>query len=188
MLAKFSLTFDPVVGVLIAGGFALLFGAAASHKLRDLREFSAVFAAYELAPGWVRLELVWLIPLMELAVACGLLVPGTRPAAAALGVSLLIVYSIAIGRNLRAGRTAIACGCGGFGQRSPIAGWMVWRNLSLAVLLAAAWVPWNVRAFEFTDGLTVFCGLAALSALYSCMERLLSQPGLGANSALERSR
>jgi len=167
-----AISLDPAIGALIISGFALLFAAAASHKLRNIPEFAAVFAAYEIGPALARLKLYWLIPLFEVGVAVGLCLPATRVVAALSGLTLLIAYSTAIALNLRAGRTAIACGCGGLGRKSPIAAWMVWRNLGLALVLALALVPWSSRNFELTDGLTVVCGLATLGALYSCVERL----------------
>jgi hypothetical protein len=170
---EFSLALDPAVGALIIGCFALLFIVAASHKLRNMGDFRTIFAAYELSPAWLRWRLHWLVPVLEIAVAGGLLARPTRAAAACLGLALLIGYSIAISLNLRAGRTAIACGCGGPDRRSRIAPWMVWRNLALALLLAGALLPWSSRPLELTDALTLVLGLAALCALYSCTERLL---------------
>jgi len=171
-----AVALDPAFGTLIIGSFALLFAVAASHKLRDMGEFRSIFAAYELSPALVRWKLHWLVPVLEIAVALGLLTPPARTAAAGVGLALLIGYSIAIALNLRAGRTAIACGCGGPDRRTRIAPWMVWRNLALALPLTGALLPWTSRPLELTDALTLVLGLAALSALYSCTERLLGHP------------
>ncbi|HEX2791181.1 MAG TPA: MauE/DoxX family redox-associated membrane protein [Steroidobacteraceae bacterium] len=168
---------DPAIGGLIVGCFALLFVSAAGHKLRDLHRFAEVFAAYGIAPAVNRWQLSWLVPIVEIAVALGLLLPPARGAAAAAGSVLLLGYAIAIGINLRAGRNAIACGCGGPDQRRPIAGWMVWRNLLLAALLGLAMLPWSARALEWTDGATIGFGLASIALLYWCAERLLGELG-----------
>jgi hypothetical protein len=168
---------DPAIGSLLVGCFALLFAGAASHKLRDLNQFAQVFAAYQLAPMLGRPQLAWMVPLLEIAVALGLLLPQSRGAAALAGAVLLLGYAIAIGINLRAGRSAIACGCGGPDQRRPIAGWMIWRNLLLAMVLGVATLPWSARAFEWTDGATVGFGLAAIALLYACADRLLGELG-----------
>jgi uncharacterized membrane protein YphA (DoxX/SURF4 family) len=168
---------DPAIGSLLVGCFALLFAGAATHKLRDLNQFAQVFAAYQLAPALGRPQFAWLVPLLEIAVALGVLLPHSRRAAALAGAVLLLGYAIAIGINLRAGRSAIACGCGGPDQRRPIAGWMIWRNLLLAMVLCAATLPWSARAFEWTDGATVGFGLAAIALLYACADRLLGEPG-----------
>ncbi len=168
---------DPAIGSLLVGCFALLFAGAAGHKLRDLRQFAQVFAAYQLAPGLGRPQVAWLVPLLEIAVALGLLLPQSRRAAALAGAVLLVSYAIAIAVNLHAGRSAIACGCGGPDQQRPIAGWMMWRNVLLAMVLGVAMLPWSERAFEWTDGATVGFGLAAIALLYACAERLLGELG-----------
>ena len=63
---------DPALGNLLAAAFALLFASAAIHKLRDLAGFADAFAAYELLPAGAA-RLAWLLPLLELAVAAGVL-------------------------------------------------------------------------------------------------------------------
>lgn len=168
---------DPAIGGLITGALALLFAAAARHKLRDLARFATVFADYGLASGMSRRRLTWTVPLLELAIATGLLWRATRPAAASAGALLLLGYAAAIGVNLRAGRTAIACGCGGPDEGQPVAGWMLWRNGLLASALGLSALPWSARALEWTDGVTIGFGLPALALLYASAERLLAQPG-----------
>jgi uncharacterized membrane protein YphA (DoxX/SURF4 family) len=168
---------DPAIGSLIVGCFVLLFVSAASHKLRDLKQFAHVFAGYNIAPAVNRWRLSWLVPMAEILVALGLLLPVSRAAAAAAAAALLLSYAIAITINLRAGRSAIACGCGGPDQRRPIAAWMVWRNLLLAIVLSLTMLPWNARELEWTDGATLGFGLVAMALLYSCAERLLGELG-----------
>jgi hypothetical protein len=168
---------DPAIGSLIVACFALLFLSAASHKLRDLTQFAEVFAAYGIAPAIHRWQLSWLVPLLEAAVAAGLLAPRSRAAAAAIGAGVLLSYAMAIAINLRAGRSAIACGCGGLDERRPIAAWMVWRNLLLAVVLSVALLPWSTRALEWTDAATIGFGALAIALLYACAERLLGEVG-----------
>jgi len=165
---------DPAIGSLIAGCFVLLFASAAGHKLRDLESFRQIVADYRLS-ALTRLPLAWLVPLLEIAVAAALLPPVSRATAAAVGAGLLLSYAAAIALNLRAGRAAIACGCGGLDDRRPIAAWMVWRNLLLASVLALALLPRSARALEWTDGVTLGFGLVAMTLLYFCAERLLGE-------------
>ena len=124
---------DPAIGTLLSGAFALLFASAAFHKARHFAHFAAVFRAYRLVPP--ALPLAALVPMLELSVAAGLLLPVARPAAAVTGAALLLLYATAIGVNLRRGRHDLSCGCGGPDERRPIAAWMVVRNLLLAALL-----------------------------------------------------
>lgn len=182
-----AVVLDPALGSLIVSCFMVLFASAASHKLRDLERFSQIFAGYGLPAAFNRWRVAWLVPLLELAIAAGLLPPASRTAAAAAGAALLLGYALAIALNLRAGRDAIACGCGGLDERRPIAAWMVWRNLLLAMVLALAMLPWNARVLEWTDGVTLGFGLVAMTLLYRCAEGLLGElarsPGAGDRGA-----
>jgi hypothetical protein len=164
---------DPAVGALLAGCYALLFASAALHKLLDLPRFAAVLDAYALLPG--RLRLAWLAPLSESAVAIGMLAGVTRPWAGLLGAVLLTLYAAAIAINLRRGRIDLACGCGGPNERRPIAPWMIWRNLGLAVLVCGAALKWSHRPMVAVDALTVAAGVATAALLYVSLDRLLGQ-------------
>jgi len=162
---------DPAIGILVIACFATLFGVSGLHKLRDPAAFGAVFAAYDLGPSRASLA----VPLIELAVALGLLLgEGFRRTAAVVGILLFVTYAGAIGVNLFRGRRDLSCGCG-FGNTEPIAPWMVARSLMLAVLLAGTLLPWKHRDLTVIDLLTIGFGLASMSLLYLCIERLLGQ-------------
>jgi hypothetical protein len=164
---------DPAIGALLAGCCALLFASAALHKLLDVRGFAAVLDAYALLPGLGRLAPA--VPLAELTVAAGMLAGVARPWAAVGGAVLLCAYAGAIALNLRRGRTDLACGCGGPNERRPIARWMVWRNLALALALGSAALPWSQRPMLAMDALTVAAGVATAAFLYVSLDRLLGQ-------------
>ncbi len=170
---------DPAVLGLITACAVLLFGAGAVHKLRDPRRFTELFAAYQLLPARTRPLLSRLVPYAELAIAAGLAVDVARPAAAAAGVALLLVYAAAICINLMRGRFELACGCGGPDDRNPIAAWMVWRNLISAALLSAACLPPLIRPLTLTDAVTVGFGTATCALVYLCIDRLLARPARG---------
>lgn len=164
---------DPAIGLLLVAVVALLFGSAAFHKLRDLKRFDEIFAAYGVMSTVSRWRLSWIVPVLELVTALGLLVDVTRPYAAALGVLLLLSYAVAIGINLRRGRRDLACGCGGPDERRPIASWMVWRNVLLALVVLSTLVPWSGRPLGVTDGVTVVFGLLTLALIYLCVDQLM---------------
>jgi len=168
---------DPVIGSLLVGCFVLLFASAASHKLRDPAQFAQVFAGYGIAPQLSRWRLTWLVPVVEVLLAIGLLLPASRTAAAATAAGVLLGYAIAIAINLRAGRRLVACGCGGPDQQRPIAAWMVWRNALLAAAVGLTMLPWSTRQLQWTDAVTVGFGLLAIALLYACVERLLGELG-----------
>jgi hypothetical protein len=165
---------DPAVGLLVTVTMALLFGSASVHKLRDLNRFEEIFAAYGVLTFVSRWKLSWVVPVLELAIAVGLVFDTTRMLAAVVGAALLLVYAAAIGVNLKRGRRDLACGCGGPNDRSPIAPWMLGRNAALALLLGCAWVPWTSRPLVFTDAVTVVFGLATLALVYLSVDQMMS--------------
>jgi len=166
---------DPGIGFVLTVGFVLLFAHAAAGKWRSVSEFSAVLANYRLLPARLVGACALLVPALESVVALLLLAPATRPAAATLGVALLLAYATAIAVNLRRGRFDLDCGCAGPADRRPIAGWMVWRNLLLVAALASVAAQWSPRELGWTDLLTVAGGVAVLALLYVAVDRLLGQ-------------
>lgn len=162
---------DPVVAHMLLAAFVILFASAALHKWRQLARFDAVFADYALVPAsWGRLSR--LVPLLESAVAAGLLPALTRPYACATGVLLLLSYAGAMALNLQRGRQDIACGCGGPDDRRTIAAFMIWRNLLLALPLGATLLPSSQRVLAPTDAITAMFGVAAAVTVYLCADRL----------------
>jgi hypothetical protein len=164
---------DPAVGLLLVFTVALLFGSASVHKLRDLGRFDEIFSAYGVLPVLSRWRLSRGVPVMELAVAVGLLAAASRIYAVGVGIVLLLGYAAAIWINLRRGRRDLACGCGGPDERRPIAAWMVWRNVLLAGVLAVTLVPWITRPLGFTDVVTLTFGLLTLALIYLCVDQLM---------------
>lgn len=172
------LTIDPAVAALVSTCTALLFAGAAGHKLRDLRRFDEIFRAYGLLPPAGRLRLSHAVPALELMVAAGLLLDGARTAAAGVGILLLLAYATAIAVNLLRGRRDLACGCGGPDDRRPIAPWMVWRNLLIAIALGTIMLlPWTARALAPADAVTIGFGTTACALAYLCLDRLLANTG-----------
>jgi hypothetical protein len=165
---------DPAIGLLIVACLALLFASAALHKLRDLGRFAELLGAYRVLPLGAE-RLAALIPMLELAVAAGLLATPARPFAATVGVALLLGYAAAIAVNLARGRRDLDCGCGAGDATRPIAAWMVTRNLVLALALAATLYPWQLRQLLPTDALTVGAGLTVATLLYGCLDRVLGR-------------
>ena len=170
---------DPAAGYLLALGGALLFAAAAAHKLRDLPAFTHVFVAFCLLPdAWAR-RTAWIVPCAELATALALALtlasPATRRAAVLAAIGLLLAYASAIALNLVRGRRDLECGCGSRRERRPIAAWMVWRNVIIAAALGAATLPWAPRTLGPADVLTVAGGLIVAAMLYAAADRLCGE-------------
>ncbi len=117
---------DPAISTIIAAGVALLFAAAALHKLADWPRFRAALEGYRIVPAW--LAPIAASGLVALEVyGCG---SARTPAHAACrriprrhAARPRTRSQSAI--NLLRGRTSIDCGCLGAGGRSRIGRWMV---------------------------------------------------------------
>ena len=151
----------------------MLFASAAAHKLRDLARFDEIFSAYGMIPALSGVRISWAVPVAEIAVAAGLASSVTRPYAAALGILLLLAYAAAIAVNVTTRAPRSSCGCGGPDERRPIAAWMVWRNMLIALAVATAFAPWTDRPLTMTDGITIVFGLLTVALIYLCADQLL---------------
>ncbi|HZF16334.1 MAG TPA: MauE/DoxX family redox-associated membrane protein [Steroidobacteraceae bacterium] len=169
---------DPVFSLLAIAALALLFGSAALAKLRDRARFTAVLEAYDVLPAPMARILAVGLPFMELAVAIGLFVTQFRPVAAGTAGALLLIYGAGIAWNLARGRRDIDCGCEGFGQRRPIAPWMLVRNAILIGVAAVAGAVPTARPVVLTDVLTIAGGLAVFVLIYFAADRLLAPRAL----------
>ena len=173
------LMIDPAVAALLAGAFALLFASAALHKLLDPARFAAAFHAYQVVPPALG-RVALLVPVLELAIAAGLLAADSRHGAAAAGAALLLTYAVAIAINLGRGRRDLDCGCGGPRERRPIGAWMVWRNFALGGLLGLLLLPQTARALDATDALTIGAGTVVAALLYMSVDVLFGRTALQA--------
>ena len=91
---------DPVVDTTLRMGLSLLFLAAASHKVGDLRRFRATLVEYHILPRRVVPASAVLVVAAEVALAVLLLVPAMRAPALLSAAALLGLYGGAIALNL----------------------------------------------------------------------------------------
>jgi hypothetical protein len=161
---------DPALQLALHAAAALLFVAAAAHKLRDLPGFRGALAGYRLLPEPLVPAAAAGLVTAELAVALGCLVPGAGGAAALAGCGLLALYSAAAAVNLVRGRRSIDCGCGGPAGRRPLSGGLLGRNAALVALLLVCALPAGGRPLVWLDALTIVSLLALLALLYAALD------------------
>ena len=162
---------DPIVAHVLRACFALLFAAAALHKLRDLSAFRDTVARYELLPSRLARPAAALVVAAELTVAATItLVPWTSLVAAAM----LALYALAIAINLARGRSDLDCGCMGPAAHTPISNRLVVRNTVLVALALALSTPVAPRALVWVDALTVLAATAALAGCWLATEQMLA--------------
>jgi len=163
---------DPVIELSLRLALALLFAAAAWHKVSDRIHFGATVSSYQLLPSWLVAPFTWVLPSAEVSVAFGLLLPPTRQAAAVGAAMLLFVYAGAIGVNLARGRREIDCGCFASSARVPLSNWLVARNVILILAAFILVMPVRPRALIWIDVLTITTAVTTLSLLWSAGQRL----------------
>ncbi len=164
---------DPAAVGAIVGALALILFAATWHKLSEPEVFAGALQAYELVPRWAVVPVARLLPLTEIAIGIGMLVPLARQFALLALALLLMVYTAAIGINILRGRRQIDCGCGGEAQ--TLSWGLVVRNAVLAVAAVLVSGPTSDRDLEWLDAVTLLGGVLAFYGLYLLFDELLRQ-------------
>jgi len=159
---------DPALLGVLRASLALLFAAAALHKLRDPAGFAARLAGYALLPAWSVRAFAFALAGAELALCVGLVLPATARLSALTAMALLLVYAGAIAINLRRGRRGIDCGCG-LAPR-PLGSDLVLRNVVLAAFALCAALPSGPRALVWLDAWTIACATLAMAALFAALD------------------
>jgi uncharacterized membrane protein len=170
------MTLDPALSLVATLLLAVVFGAAALTKLRELDVFAGVVEQYDLLPR----SLVWpfahALPVVELAAALGILFPATRALAAWVLMLLLLAFAAAMALNLLRGRSDIDCGCFIGLLKQRISWPLVIRNLALVGFGLALVADSTGRPLAPLDWFTVAAGTGCLLVLYGAIGRLF---GLG---------
>jgi uncharacterized membrane protein YphA (DoxX/SURF4 family) len=175
----FSTEIDPLLGWVLRLCTGLLFVSAGYHKLRDPTAFRQVVGHYALLPQRLVPAVAASLPVAELALAAGLVLPellgidsiGQVTRGAALGVvGLLGLYTAAMLANLARGRTGMDCGCGSSGVHRPIGMGLLARNGFLLVAAALCVLPADGRALTWLDGVVVLPCVISCALLYAALE------------------
>jgi hypothetical protein len=155
------------VGIAVRTLIALVYLSAAIGKLRHLSVFHGVVANYRLLPSFLVAPVAYGLPPVEAAIGAALLL-GLRSAWAEWAAAgLLLVFALAMGINLRRGRSNIDCGCFQSALRQPLRWALVMRNIVLALLLGLA-----MRTSGPADWRSVIDGLLVGGALFLILQSL----------------
>jgi hypothetical protein len=174
---------DPAAAGIVVGALALILFGAAWHKLSEPSAFLSSLAGYRLLPEATLDVAARAIPVIEIALGLGLLIPATRIFALIGAALLLLAYGAAIGVNLVRGRSYIDCGCGGAAH--PLSWGLVVRNSVLAAAALAVSGPTVERTLGWLDAFTLIAGVLAFYVAYLMVDELLRQASRMARS--ERS-
>jgi hypothetical protein len=164
---------DPALRSVLRAVLALLFLAAASHKLRDFAAFVRALDAYAIVPARLGRAVAACLVAFEVGVAAAL-ISFASSAGPALAAALLGLYSAAIAVNLGRGRFDLDCGCslGRGGQK--LSWWLLARNSALLVAALLATLPPSPRPLTWIDVLTIVGCTAALLLIHHGGDTLLA--------------
>jgi len=165
---------DPVFAWIARVALALLFAAAAWHKLRDARAFDAALRGYRLLPDGLARPAARGLAATEACVCAALLAPPLDPFGPAAALGLLALYSGAIGWNLARGRRDIDCGCLGPAGEARLSPQLLARNAAFALGAGVALAQSAPRTLGWIDALSVAGGVAVVVLVFAAADALRS--------------
>ena len=167
---------DPLLPTAIALGFAVLFVAAAWHKLSARGRFEAILRDYRLLPEFLVRPVALLMPVVELTLGLGWMSGVSTRVTALASAALLATYAFAMAINLMRGRVYIDCGCGfgtSAGEEPALSSSMVARNIILIGLALLPLVPATGRDLGITDFVVVLASVLTAILLYAGSGQLI---------------
>jgi hypothetical protein len=166
---------DPVIIYLLKGSLSVLWASAAIHKLRPHSDFHSTIVGYDLVPARAASFIALILPLVEIATSVGLWL--ATPYFAVSSIFLFLLYSVAIGVNLRRGRRDLDCGCGGPAVNQKISSGLIYRNVALAFATTLLVLPMGNRSLDWGEACTIVAGVLVVSLLYAAADQLLAISG-----------
>ena len=166
----------------------LVFLTAAVGKMRHWTVFCGVVANYRLLPRRLELPVAYGLPPLEALLGSALLLGMATVWAASGAASMLLIFAVAMGINLRRGRRQIDCGCFQGELKQPLSWTLVIRNTVLSLLLAITVATSGESAglFEVVNGAlagsVLFLILQSLSLLWSIVPAWQVRGTAGASS------
>jgi Methylamine utilisation protein MauE len=167
---------DLLLELTVAWSLAVLFAASTVHKISALAEWPGVVRNYRVLPEALTVPASGVLLIAGALTAVALLWPATRRIGACAAAVQLVVFALAIAINLRRGRTSIDCGCFGSRLREGLSGWMVIRNVLLALLALSLLLPSRSRDLTGLDLAAVLAVVATASFLYPVLAVVLRPP------------
>jgi Methylamine utilisation protein MauE len=171
---------DPLLHLVATGFVILVLARAVIEKALAYDIFVANLQDYRLLPAVIVPYYVaaLLIGTETIAALC-LLVPALQTIGALVAAALLALYAVAMAAVLSAGRTEIACGCGGEGQ---VVSWaLVARNAVLIVMSACLLLPTSGSPIPWSN---LLIGVLAIIIVYLLLA--IAEKGIETSAAIRR--
>ncbi len=169
---------DPLVLKAIAIGLGLMMLLAACHKFSDLAGFKVTLIEYQVVPERLISLAQYLIPIIELLIGGAWLLAFYFSGATALATAtLLAVYAVAIGVNIKRGRVHFDCGCSFGGSTESeqfLTAGLIVRNIIFIIAALLTLIPVSGRDFGFSDFLVLMAVLLSATLLLGAVNQLLA--------------
>ena len=124
----------------------IVFLASGVEKAIRFPRFHAAILRYAQMPTKLVPWFGIVVFLLEIATGLGILLQWHVQFAAAVGLLLLVMFTIAIGRALSTGKAGLACGCSVLGSDSPLSLLLIGRNILLGGMLLMCSAPRHALA------------------------------------------
>jgi uncharacterized membrane protein YphA (DoxX/SURF4 family) len=153
-----------------------LFVDAGYKKLSEFSFLQRTIAQYRVLPPSWSTPMARILPLMELGLGLGLLIPLLHSVAALAVCAVLMAYSGAIALNIARGRRDLDCGCAGPGAAQNISAVLLVRNAVLCMLaLVVASSPLSQRVqLGIPEILLTLVGAVLCALIYQAINQLLA--------------
>jgi hypothetical protein len=161
-----------VIATAVHVALGLMLLTAGVAKLRHWSEFTGVVANYRLLPEGLNAAAAAVIVPAEILLGAALIFRVGMPFAAMASAALLTIFAVAMGINIRRGRTSIDCGCFRSTLRQPLEWRLVVRNVvCAAVSLACGYVAQGSYGLLWAQaalaGLVLFVIYLALNSVWA---------------------
>lgn len=165
---------DPIITLAANFSVGLLFLFACFSKATNFAVFKATLEEYKLVPQQLVGFAAILVVGIELLIGFGAFAPQAAHWSMFAAAALLLGYGAAIGINLIRGRRDIDCGCTGPATRQLISGWLLVRNVALALVALLGTVTSSVRELQIQDWALIGLSLVAFMSLYAAINQLMA--------------
>ncbi|WP_369900974.1 MauE/DoxX family redox-associated membrane protein [Bacillus manliponensis] len=139
--------------ILISFVLGLLFLIGLVEKIWMFKEHISIVESYNIIPKHVIIPFVITTILIEVYLSFCLLFLYFKLPTVILGTFLLCIYTIGISINLIRKNTNISCGCGGVFNHKGLSISLVWRNITLTILLWTIYylkTIWEISSYSLT--------------------------------------
>jgi hypothetical protein len=169
---------DPTIALTLRAALALLFAAAAIHKLSSIAQFRQTLASYlrgfAIKGNGAEKPLLAALIVLEFLVVAACASPSTQTAAGLLAGGTLLLYAFAMTVNLMQGNVLLDCGCTWGSARQRVRPALIIRNALLSMTAFTLAAPVGNRDLAAVDVISIVVATLTATLLYGAANRLFT--------------